>query len=220
MATTLSIETGPPAQDRSQVQSIVRNVTAGVIGAALLISFTVVHVVTFVHTGRVVGAGLAATELITAILFLVRRTPMVSTNRPSDWAVAVIGCFGSLLARPGGAHSVPGDAVGLGLQVAGLAVVLVCLVAMGRSFGVVPANRGIVSSGPYRVIRHPLYAAYVIEQVGYILQSVRPWNIALFAAVWACQVARIRAEERVLGQDPSYQTFRQTTPYRLVPGLW
>ena len=206
--------------EESDSRAVVRNVTAGVLGAALWVSFTTIHVLTFIQTGRVVGIGLAATELLTAALFVVRRTPMATSTRPSDWAVALVGSFGSLLARPGGEHSAASDAVGLALQAVGVVVVALVLLAMGRSFGVVAANRGIVTSGPYRVVRHPLYAAYLIEQSGYLLQSFRLWNIALFLVVWACQIARIRAEERVLDGDPTYRVFRDSTRARLVPGLW
>jgi protein-S-isoprenylcysteine O-methyltransferase Ste14 len=210
----------PPRRTGSQDASVVRNIVGGLIGAALWISFAVVHVMVFRHSGRVVGAGLAATELITAILFLVRRQPVASTSRLIDWPVALVGSFGSLLFRPGGAHSPAGDAVGLTLQGIGLVLVVVAFLSLGRSFGIVAANRGLVTSGPYRVVRHPLYSAYFIEQVGYLLQSVRAWNLVLFALVWACQAARIGAEERVLASDPAYVRFRGATRYRLVPGVW
>ena len=110
--------------------------------------------------------------------------------------------------------------MGLSLQGIGLVFIVVTLVALGRSFGIVAANRGVVTSGPYRIVRHPLYLAYVVEQVGYLLQSVRVWNFVLFALVWACQVARIRAEERVLSADPAYERFMRSTRHRVVPGVW
>jgi protein-S-isoprenylcysteine O-methyltransferase Ste14 len=209
-----------PSRSASRDEVVVRNVVGGVIGAALWISFAVVHVMVFRASGRVVGVGLAATELITAILFLARRQPIASTGRVRDWATGLVGSFGSLLARPGGLHSATGDVVGLSLQAIGLAVVVLGLLALGRSFGIVAANRGVVTSGPYRLVRHPLYVAYVVEQAGYLVQSVRWWNAVVFAVVWACQVARIRAEERVLSSDPEYGRYRQTTRYRLVPGVW
>ena len=216
----LDSETLPTPRSDHHDEAILRSVVAGLIGAALLISFAVIHVLVFRRTGRVVGAGLAATELVTAILFLVRRQPMASTTRVTDWLVGLVGSFGPLLARPGGAHSPAGDIVGLSLQGIGLVFIVVTLVALGRSFGIVAANRGVVTSGPYRIVRHPLYLAYVVEQVGYLLQSVRVWNFVLFALVWACQVARIRAEERVLSADPAYERFTRSTTHRLVPGLW
>jgi protein-S-isoprenylcysteine O-methyltransferase Ste14 len=57
-------------------------------------------------------------------------------------------------------------------------------------------------------------------QIGYLLQSVRWWNVAVFTLVWACQVARIRAEERLLREDADYARYTQRTRFKLVPGLW
>ena len=104
----LDSETLPTPRMGPPDEAILRSVVSGLIGAALLISFAVIHVMVFRRTGRVVGAGLAATELVTAILFLVRRQPMASTTRVTDWMVGLVGSLGSLLARPGGAHSPAG----------------------------------------------------------------------------------------------------------------
>jgi protein-S-isoprenylcysteine O-methyltransferase Ste14 len=174
----------------------------------------------FLTTGRVVGAGLALTELLAAALFLVRRDASRSTERPTDWAVAFVGTFGALAARPSGMHAGLGDALGLSLQAGGVVVILLGLSALGRSFGLVAAQRDLVTRGPYRVVRHPLYAAYTLVQAGYLVQSFRLWNVAVFAAVWICQLARIRAEERFLSPMPEYRRYAEQTRFKLVPGVW
>ena len=51
----------------------------------------------------------------------------------------------------------------------GLAVVIVGKMTLGRSFGVVPANRGVVVGGPYRLVRHPIYT-------GYLITTSRSWS--------------------------------------------
>ena len=109
-----------------------------------------------------------------------------------------------------------------GLVLVTLAAVfsVVCLLTIGKRFGVRPALRGLVTRGPYRVVRHPLYLSYVIAHIGFNLQV---WNVAtLFLALlgWAAMVCRIRAEERVLSQDPSWPAYVAAVPYRLLPGLW
>jgi protein-S-isoprenylcysteine O-methyltransferase Ste14 len=97
---------------------------------------------------------------------------------------------------------------------------VVCLLTLGKRFGVRPALRGLVTRGPYRVVRHPLYLSYVIAAIGFNLQV---WNLATLLLVllgWACMVCRIRAEERVLSGGPGWPAYVGLVRYRLAPGLW
>jgi protein-S-isoprenylcysteine O-methyltransferase Ste14 len=94
------------------------------------------------------------------------------------------------------------------------------LLSLGRRFGVWPALRGLATRGPYRLVRHPMYLAYVLADIGFNLQE---WNFgtALLVMVgWASLFYRIRAEERILSQDPGWSTYVASVPYRLFPGLW
>ena len=94
------------------------------------------------------------------------------------------------------------------------------LLSLGRRFGVWPASRGLATRGPYRLVRHPMYLAYVLADIGYNLQE---WNFitALLVMVgWASLLYRIRAEERVLSQDSGWSTYVASVRYRLLPGIW
>jgi len=94
------------------------------------------------------------------------------------------------------------------------------LLSLGRWFGVWPALRGLATRGPYRLVRHPLYLAYLLADIGYALQE---WNFGtalLVAAGWASLIFRIRAEERILSQDAGWSTYVASLRYRLFPGLW
>ena len=197
-----------------------QTVGTGILGALLWTAFAVEHIHVFLRTGRVVGIGLAVVELYAAALFMMRRPAQRTSQRSLDWAVALIGTFGALALRPGGAHSPTGDALGLAIQAIGVLVVLAGLGSLGRSFGLVAAQRHLVTRGPYRIVRHPLYAAYALIQIGYLVQSFRVWNLVVLAAVWTCQIARIRAEERLLSGDLDYVRYSHVTRSRLVPGLW
>jgi protein-S-isoprenylcysteine O-methyltransferase Ste14 len=97
---------------------------------------------------------------------------------------------------------------------------LASLLALGRSFGVRPALRSLVTRGPYRLVRHPLYLSYFLSDIGYNLQE---WNVGLVLIMlvgWASVLYRIRAEERVLSRDVRWQGYTASVPYRLLPGLW
>jgi len=97
---------------------------------------------------------------------------------------------------------------------------LVSLLTMGRLFGVRPALRGLVTSGPYRFVRHPMYLSYMVADVGYNLQE---WNFVTLLLVligWMSLVYRIHAEERLLSQHAEWPAYVGLVRYRLFPGLW
>ena len=113
------------------------------------------------------------------------------------------------------------------LPTAGLALVMLAavlslasLLTMRRLFGVRPALRGLVTRGPYRFVRHPMYLSYVIGDIGYNLQE---WNLVTLLLVlvgWASLVYRIHAEERILSQHAEWKTYVASVRYRVVPGIW
>ena len=82
------------------------------------------------------------------------------------------------------------------------------------------ANRGVVSSGPYRLVRHPIYLGYLVTHAGFLLSNASARNAAIYAAAYVFQLARIHAEERILGQDGSYREYLRSVRYRLIPGLY
>ena len=86
-----------------------------------------------------------------------------------------------------------------------------------RSFGVVAANRGVKASGPYRLVRHPMYAGYALTHVGFLLAGPTLWNLAIYGATLAIAVRRIIAEERVLRRDSAYRALADRVRYRLLP---
>jgi protein-S-isoprenylcysteine O-methyltransferase Ste14 len=119
---------------------------------------------------------------------------------------------------------VPGSEVwpAAGLVLVSLAAVLslFSLLTLGKMFGVRPALRNLVTRGPYRFVRHPMYLAYVIGDIGYNLQEWNPGTLAIVLAGWISLVYRIGAEERVLSQDAGWAKYAECVRHRLVPGLW
>jgi protein-S-isoprenylcysteine O-methyltransferase Ste14 len=111
-------------------------------------------------------------------------------------------------------------AAGLALVMLAAGLSLVSLVAMGRLFGVRPALRGLVTSGPYRFVRHPMYLSYVLADIGYNLQEWNSATLLLVLVGWVSLVYRIHAEERVLSQHAEWPAYVVLVRYRLVRGLW
>ena len=90
-------------------------------------------------------------SLTVAALLITRRKekwPTPATQTIFAWVSALL----PLLMTPGGA-TLPVVA----LQLAGLSIALWGLLTLGRSFGIAPADRGLVKTGPYRLLRHPIY---------------------------------------------------------------
>jgi protein-S-isoprenylcysteine O-methyltransferase Ste14 len=81
---------------------------------------------------------------------------------------------------------VPGNpawpASGLVLVMLAACLSLASLLSLGRCFGVWPAWRGLPTRGPYRFVRHPMYLAYVLADIGVNLQE---WNLGTGLLVMA-----------------------------------
>ena len=115
-----------------------------------------------------------------------------------------------------GATALAGSVV----QIAGLTMTCVGFVYLGRSFGVVAANRGLKTAGPYRLVRHPIYFSHTVTSAGFCLANPSALNLGLFALTLACQLLRIRAEERVLSATAAYSAYRAEVRWRLIPGVY
>jgi protein-S-isoprenylcysteine O-methyltransferase Ste14 len=185
--------------------------------AFLWLLFAAANLEEWTKTHRPVGLGAIVCELVLAVLFVIRR-PAEATDRTFlARSATAIGTFGILLARPSFAPLLGLGRLWFAFQIVGAAIAIAAAVALGRSFGLVAANRGICTRGPYRFVRHPLYAGYLVAWTGYVLENPSAWNIALFSVVTSFQAVRIVTEERCLDADPAYRAYRRRVPRRVVP---
>jgi protein-S-isoprenylcysteine O-methyltransferase Ste14 len=119
---------------------------------------------------------------------------------------------------------VPGEpawpAGGLALVTLGACLSLASLLSLGRRFGVFPALRSLTTRGPYRFVRHPMYLAYVLADIGYNLQEWNSGTALLVMAGWASLLYRIQAEERMLSHDAKWSAYVASVRYRLLRGIW
>jgi protein-S-isoprenylcysteine O-methyltransferase Ste14 len=118
----------------------------------------------------------------------------------------------------------PGDVAwpsgGLALVTAGAGLSLLSLITMRGRFGVRPALRDLVTVGPYRFVRHPMYLSYILADIGYNLEEWNFVTVLLVLLGWGSLIYRIHAEERVLSAHSEWPSYTASVRYRLFPGLW
>jgi protein-S-isoprenylcysteine O-methyltransferase Ste14 len=158
-------------------------------------------------------------EGLVAALIVLRRNAVTVTMRPLDWVVALAGTTMPMFVRPGG-QPLLSPIAGTVLMFAGLSIAIWAKATLRLSFGIAAANRGAVKGGPYRFLRHPMYAGYIVVYAGFLLNNPLLWNIAIYIPAVGLLAARILAEESVLRADPAYVAYMQPVRYRLLPGLF
>ena len=102
----------------------------------------------------------------------------------------------------------------------GLLIVVFGKLSLGRSFGLAPANRGIVCSGLYRHVRHPIYLGYLITHLGFVIANPVSWNLCLLGAADCALVLRAIREEKTLARDPEYRAYMHRVRWRIVPRIF
>ncbi len=161
-------------------------------------------------------------ETAVVIFVLARRPTEAISLRLGDWLLAITATFTPMLIQPvdtpGALHvMVP---LAIGLAVAGNMVQIAAKLFLRRSFGIAPANRGVKTDGMYKIVRHPMYAGYLLVHIGILILMPTVLNLVIYAIGWWAQILRLLAEERLLSEDPAYRAFMQKTRWRLIPGVF
>ncbi len=164
---------------------------------------------------------LLISESYTLVLVLVaRRAARRDLSIPALAATLYATFFVVMLQPQGTSHLLP-EWAGAGLQLASMAWQFTAKVFLGRSFGLLPAQRGLVTAGPYRIVRHPIYFGYLIGHIGFLLANFTWRNAAVLALLYAAQVVRIRREEAILAAtDAGYPGYQQRVRWRLLPFVY
>jgi protein-S-isoprenylcysteine O-methyltransferase Ste14 len=113
--------------------------------------------------------------------------------------------------------------VGVTLQSTGLALSIFSKAVLGRSFGILPAIRGIVFSGPYKFVRHPMYLGYLIGDIGFLLANYTFRNMLVVLSVFLVQVLRIGREEGIYGNEnceKAWNSYCSDVKFRLIPMIY
>jgi protein-S-isoprenylcysteine O-methyltransferase Ste14 len=174
----------------------------------------------FRQTGRLTSLLFLISESLVVVFTVIRRRPAAVDWSPAATVLTGVSVIGPPLFRASAVGSLLPDAVTAVFSALGMAVVIVGKLSLGRSFGLVPANRGVVIQGPYGLVRHPIYLGYLISHTAFVLANPTVVNAFLFLASDLALVARALVEERLLAGDVSYQDYCRRVSWHLVPGLF
>ena len=205
---------------RSPSREVMTDLLARVTIGALFTLLSINLFGDFMRTGRVTGLLLLVAESLVVILTIVRRPARIVDRSLIAAVMTTFSLAGPALLRASDVSSVAPDLLTATISALGLLLVVVGKVTLGRSFGVVPANRGVVVRGPYTLVRHPIYTGYLITHVGFLMAHPAPWNAFVLLVADSALVLRALMEERVLSADVAYQGYCRRVGWHLVPGVF
>lgn len=174
----------------------------------------------WLETGRVTGLLLVASEGLVVALMIIRRRAAEVDRRWGVRIITAVSIVGPPLLRPLPTVAGREDLVTAIVSAVGLAFIVVSKLALGRSFGVVPANRGVVCSGTYRLVRHPIYLGYLVTHVAFLATNPLPWNLCVVLAADSALLVRAVYEERTLEHDAAYVAYETRVRWRILPGVF
>lgn len=163
---------------------------------------------------------LMISDSLTFIWLLTARRPLVRDWNPFTVFIALAAGFGAgFVSMEAGVPIIP-LYIAAPIQVIGLCVVIWGKVSLGRSFAILPANRGVVTGGAYRFVRHPIYAGYLIGHILFLLSSFSIYNFTVYAIITLFQIHRILREEAILARTQEYREYMDRVRYRLFRGIF
>lgn len=173
-----------------------------------------------IDPGRLNILLLMISDVLTFTWLLLARRPIVRDWSPFTVFISLTAGFGSgFISLQEGVAVIP-LYVAAPLQFLALWLVIWGKMSLGRSFAILPANRGVVTGGAYRFVRHPIYAGYLAGHILFLLSSFSVYNFTVYAIITLFQIHRILREERILALTPEYRAYLKRVRYRLCPGIF
>jgi protein-S-isoprenylcysteine O-methyltransferase Ste14 len=174
-----------------------------------------------VHKLLIVAARIANVMFLGLIASttLTRLAPILKSRRIEPRISALLGTFMSIglalfpKADAGPVLSVTSTVLIIG----GTTLSFVVLRWLGKSFSILAEARRLVTEGPYRMVRHPLYICEGIAMVGVMLQVISPMAVLVAIVIATIQCRRMINEEAILNLAfPEYRAYAARTP-RVIP---
>lgn len=190
------------------------------------------------------AAGIFTAYLVGTSLWVARHAPGLGSERvravarPGSlheqvilvWVVVVHAALVVVAALDGGRYGwsrVPVGVEAAGFMVLGMYILLNLRVMVSNPFlsavARIQGERGhhVVTSGPYRVIRHPMYAAVCLMGIAVPLSLGSWWALVPGGLLILTFICRTWQEDRFLTANlPGYDGYARHTRYRLLPGIW
>ncbi len=163
---------------------------------------------------------LLISSLVSTALVTIARFTTTADRRMATVAVMVATSFWPLFLHLGRGVALAPIHAGEVVQCVGIALQIWAKLSLGRRYGLLPANRGVVTTGPYRIVRHPVYLGYFINHLGFLSYSLSWHNIAILGAMYAGEIYRMFLEERTLRADPEYVPYMASVRYRFIPWVF
>jgi protein-S-isoprenylcysteine O-methyltransferase Ste14 len=163
------------------------------------------------QNARIVPALLSAQSGLIAWLLFTRRAQTVEAS----WMQTIVAWLSALVPLVLAIHHQ--TLLGQALISLGLLLVLWALSTLGRSFGIAPADRSLVESGPYNYVRHPMYLGELLSLAGAVSGDPSLYNLILIHILLVTLLMRLRWEERILS---GYASYARRVRWRLLPGIW
>lgn len=159
-------------------------------------------------------------QLVNVLFVVVARWPKAVDRRPLVVVLAALTTSVAVVISHAEVRALVPRPVSYALQLAGIAIELGAKLSLGRSFGLVPANRGVKTGGAYRLVRHPMYLGYAIAQSGVLLGLASLRNLIIVAGACALLGARAYLEEKVLERDAGYRAYQERVRWRVLPLIY
>ncbi|HUI18181.1 MAG TPA: isoprenylcysteine carboxylmethyltransferase family protein [Alphaproteobacteria bacterium] len=161
--------------------------------------------------------------LLLASLFLIRLPLVAKLAELWPRALAFVGSFLPFAVTffpPAAWLSLELHVIASAVSLVGMGLAVVILTWLGRSFSITPQARRLVTTGPYRFVRHPLYVAEYVASLGVLVHFLSPWTVLITLIQGYVQLQRMVWEERILARAfPDYAAYARRTA-RIIPGLY